>query len=254
MDVRSAPGEGSTFTVALRLPVIREEKAAREESAAEAITGYEGPRRSVLVVDDSESNRALLRDLLAPLGFEVLEAEGGERALTIAGEHRPDLVLMDLAMPDQSGEETTRRMRQMPELADVPIIASSASVGEPARERSASAGCDGFLPKPIALGALFEVLERHLGLTWIRTTIEAPRASTRPPSEPLIPPSPEVIARLFKLVERGRLQELAQELLALEAEDRRLGPWLQKARVLAEGFQVRELRALLVAPDPYSAT
>ena len=66
----------------------------------------------------------------------------------------------------------------------------------------------------------------------------------------MIPPSPEVIARLCELVERGRLQELAQELLALEAEDRRLGPWLQKARSLTEGFRVHELRATLIAPDP----
>ena len=76
-------------TVALRLPVIREEKPAREERATTAITGYEGPRRSVLVVDDGESNRALLRDALVPLGFEVLVAESGERALAMVGERRP---------------------------------------------------------------------------------------------------------------------------------------------------------------------
>jgi hypothetical protein len=75
------------------------------------------------------------------------------------------------------------------------------------------------------------------------------RASTPPPGEPLRAPSPEVRARLFALAERGRLQEIGQELLALEAEDPALGPWLRQARALAEEFRVHELCAMLAAPD-----
>jgi signal transduction histidine kinase/ligand-binding sensor domain-containing protein/DNA-binding NarL/FixJ family response regulator len=248
IDVRSAPGQGSTFSVALHLPVVREEAKAPERDKAFAITGYEGPRRTVLVADDHEENRAFLRDALAPLGFEVREAEGGQQALALAAERRPDLVLMDLSMPDLSGEETTRRLRRIPALAGVPIIASSASVGEAARAQSTAAGCDGFLPKPVQLGALFDVLERHLGLSWIRTPPAEQRASEAPPSGPLTLPSPEVLALLADLLDRGRLLELAQALVALEAEDGRLGPWVHKAHPLAEGFRIHELRALLTAP------
>ncbi|WP_438030733.1 ATP-binding protein [Sorangium sp. So ce233] len=248
ISVRSAPGAGSTFTVALCLPVVGEATPARPgDGAADAIAGYEGPRRSVLVADDLEDNRAFLRDALAPLGFEVIEAEGGERALALAAERRPDLVLMDLFMPDLRGEEAARRMRQVQGLASVPIIATSASVNEPAREQSAAAGCDGFLPKPIALGALLDALAHYLGLTWIRTAPAAERAAERPPSWPPIPPSPEVLARLSDLAERGRIQEFSQELRGLEVEDPQLGPWLQRVRALADEFRVHELRALLAA-------
>ncbi|WP_437774750.1 ATP-binding protein [Sorangium sp. So ce1097] len=248
ISVRSAPGAGSTFTVALCLPVVGEATPARPgDGAAEAIAGYEGPRRSVLVADDLADNRAFLRDALAPLGFEVIEAEGGERALALAAERRPDLVLMDLFMPDLRGEEAARRMRQVPGLVSVPIIATSASVNEPAREQSAAAGCDGFLPKPIALGALLDALAHYLGLTWIRTAPAAERAAERPPSGPPIPPSPEVLARLSDLAERGRIQEFSQELRRLEVEDPQLGPWLQRARALADEFRVHELRTLLAA-------
>ncbi|WP_437626795.1 hypothetical protein [Sorangium sp. So ce1151] len=103
------------------------------------------------------------------------------------------------------------------------------------------------MPKPIALGALLDALARHLGLTWIHAAPAAGRAGERPPSGPRIPPSPEVLARLADLAERGRLPELSQELRALEAEDPRLGPWLAEARALADEFRVRELRALLSA-------
>jgi hypothetical protein len=127
-------------------------------------------------------------------------------------------------------------------------------VGEAARAQSAAAGCNGFLPKPVQLGALFELLERHLGLSWIRTAPTEQPAADVSPSGPVTLPSQEVLARLNDLVERGRLKELGQALAALEAEDGRLGPWVQKARPLAEGFRVHELRAMLAAPGGEPAT
>jgi signal transduction histidine kinase/ActR/RegA family two-component response regulator len=245
IDVKSALGEGSTFTVALRLPVVRGEAPPADASAAEAITGYEGPRRAILVVDDHADNRAFLRDALAPLGLEVLEAAGGEAAVALAAERRPDLVLMDLHMPDIGGDEAARRIRQLPGLAELPIIATSASVQEPARAQSAAAGCDGFLPKPIDLGALLDLLERRLELTWILRAPEPPREAEAEAAGPKIPPPPEALARLVALVEVGRIQDLERALDALEAEDPRLGPWIAEARALAEVFRVHDLQALL---------
>ncbi|XXX80289.1 ATP-binding protein [Sorangium sp. So ce134] len=253
VDVESAPGEGSAFTVALDLPALAGESPAGERRGAGAIMGYEGARRAILVVDDHEDNRAFLRDALAPLGFEVLEAAGGEAAVALAAERRPDLVLMDLRMPDLGGDEAARRIRRLPGLSGVPILATSASVEAPERARSAAAGCDGFLPKPIELGALLELLERRLALTWIRAApdiarrVEGGGGSGAPPRAPVVPPPPEELARLAELVERGRLQDLVQRLAALEAEDPRLAPWLREVRGLAEEFRIRELGARLTA-------
>lgn len=102
--VRSAPGQGSTFTVTLQLHVLLERAPADERDALAAITGYEGAHRTILVVDDHPDNRALLRDTLAPLGFTVLEAASGESGIALAAELRPDLVLMDLVLPGLGGD------------------------------------------------------------------------------------------------------------------------------------------------------
>ncbi len=258
VDVESAPGEGSTFTVALDLPVLAGESPSGERRGGEAIAGYEGARRAILVVDDHEDNRAFLRDALAPLGFEVVEAAGGEAAVALAAGRRPDLVLMDLRMPDLGGDEAARRIRRLPGLSGVPILATSASVEAPERARSAAAGCDGFLPKPIELGALLEHLERRLALTWVRAAPEGARSvddgDGAPPRAPVVPPSPEELARLAELVERGRLQDLVQRLAALEAEDPRLAPWLREVRGLAEEFRIHELGARLAAPGEQPAS
>ncbi|KYG05887.1 hypothetical protein BE21_37940 [Sorangium cellulosum] len=254
VDVESAPGEGSAFTVALDLPVLSGESPAGERRGAAAITGYEGARRSILVVDDHEDNRAFLRDALAPLGFEVLEAAGGEAAVALAAGRRPDLVLMDLRMPDLGGDEAARRIRRLPGLAGVPILATSASVEAAERARSASAGCDGFLPKPIELGALLDLLERRLALTWVRAAsdgahgVDGGRGGSAPSRDRVVPPPPEELARLAELVDRGRIPDLVQRLAALEAEDPRLAPWLREVRGLAEEFRIHELGARLAAP------
>ncbi|MGK3983094.1 ATP-binding protein [Sorangium sp. So ce136] len=252
IDVESALGQGSTFTVALDLPELAGASPAGARRAAGAITGYEGARRTLLVADDHEDNRAFLRDALAPLGFEVEEAAGGEAAVALAEACRPDLVLMDLRMPDLGGDEAARRIRRLPGLAGVPILATSASVEAPERARSEAAGCDGFFPKPIDLGALLEELERRLALTWVRGVGDddgngdSNEARLR---EPVVPPAPDEVARLVDLAERGRIPELVQRLAALEAEDPRLGPWIREVRGLAEEFRIRELGARLAAPE-----
>ncbi|HEY9023489.1 MAG TPA: ATP-binding protein, partial [Burkholderiaceae bacterium] len=94
IEVKSKLGQGTVFTVTLRLVEVTAAKASAGLSW-EAIIGYEGKRRSILVVDDKADNRALLRDLLEPLGFEWLEADSGERSLALTRERTPDVILMD---------------------------------------------------------------------------------------------------------------------------------------------------------------
>ena len=113
------------------------------------ITGYSGPRRTVLVVDDIAANRAVLVELLRPLGFELVEAADGQEALELAQAMRPDLILMDRTMPVLDGLEATRQLRQLPALRSVPIIAVSASVSDADQAQSQEMGYDAFLPKPI---------------------------------------------------------------------------------------------------------
>src|SRR5262249_41518318 len=141
-------------TVTLALAEAREAARGGEAVPGETIIDYQGERRRILVVDDSAENRAVLRDMLVPLGFEFAEVPSGEAALRSVMERRPALILMDLSMPGLDGYETTRRLREMPELGPVVIMAISASISGPAQKKSLGAGCNDFLPKPVQVEAL----------------------------------------------------------------------------------------------------
>src|SRR6185503_6634703 len=115
---------GSTFSFTLDVPVLTAQYA---QAPASRITGYGGARRTVLVVDDIAENRAVLRDLLYEVGFNTCEATSGQEAMDTARSRRPDLVLMDIVMPDMSGLEAIRGLRQIGGMERLPIIAVSAS-------------------------------------------------------------------------------------------------------------------------------
>ncbi|HEU4538397.1 MAG TPA: response regulator, partial [Polyangiaceae bacterium] len=253
IGVESEPGRGSVFTVALRLPKAAEAAAAGAPFAWETVTGYEGERRTIMVVDDNPHNRALMRDLLAPLGFAVVTAEGGPEALALAEAERPALILMDLTMPRLDGYEATRRLRRLPGGAKTVIIASSATISNEAKQKSLDAGCDEFLPKPVHVGALLRALQRHLGLSWVHQGAPPEGPAAAPPSgaagaPPTPPPAPEV-ALLVDLAQRGRVRNLLKESDRIEAENPHPRPWVERVRTLARGFQMKELCEFLQAPS-----
>ncbi|WP_437566953.1 ATP-binding protein [Sorangium sp. So ce542] len=246
IDVESAQGRGSVFTVALPLEEAAPKASTRAASTWEDIAGYEGERRTILVVDDNAENRALLRDALAPLGFALREAESGAQALAVAAEHRPGLVIMDHAMPGLDGFETARRLREIPALGEVVVIGSSASVSDADRLRGIAAGCDDFLPKPVDVGALLDKIQRHLGLTW-RSRRDGPPSpgSTGEEIGRQSRPSTEQISALRELLRRGRVEELLAEAQKLEQAEPRLAGWMAQVRALAQAYKLRELRELL---------
>jgi two-component system, cell cycle response regulator DivK len=106
--------------------------------------------KRILVVEDTEDNRQIVRDLLTSVGYELIEAVDGAEGVAMAQSHRPDLILMDMQLPELDGYEATRRIRAIPELAKVPIIAvtSYALSGDEAKTRAA--GCDGYVAKPFS--------------------------------------------------------------------------------------------------------
>ena len=104
--------------------------------------------KRILVVEDQEDNRQILRDLLTSAGFEVIEAADGETGLAAAAVHRPDLILMDIQLPGLDGYEATRRLKADAVLHTIPIIVvtSYALDGDPDKARAA--GCDAYISKP----------------------------------------------------------------------------------------------------------
>jgi two-component system cell cycle response regulator DivK len=103
----------------------------------------------ILVVEDNDKNLKLVRDLLVLKGYAVLEAVTGEQGLRVAVEHRPDLILMDIQLPDLDGVAALNRLRADPGTASIPVVALTAFAMKEDRERFLSAGFDGYLAKPI---------------------------------------------------------------------------------------------------------
>ena len=118
---------------------------------------------TVLVVDDSDDIRGLLRLLLERRGCRVVEAEDGQEAVARAAEVRPDLILMDLSMPVLDGYEATRRIHEQPQLMNIPVVAVSACCDAPSRSEALAAGCVACLGKPVDLRRLDGLLTEHLG-------------------------------------------------------------------------------------------
>jgi two-component system cell cycle response regulator DivK len=104
----------------------------------------------ILVIEDMEDNRRILRDLLTNAGFELLEAADGEQGIVAAAEHRPDLILMDIQLPKVDGYEATRRIKANPDLRHIPIIAVTSYALSGDEAKAAAAGCDGYLAKPFS--------------------------------------------------------------------------------------------------------
>ena len=118
--------------------------------------------KRILVVEDQEDNRQILRDLLSTADIEITEAENGEQALAAVAKQRPDLILMDIQLPVMDGYEATRRIKGNPATKDIPIIVvtSYALSGDEARAREA--GCDDYVTKPYSPRALLAKIREYL--------------------------------------------------------------------------------------------
>ena len=119
--------------------------------------------KTILIVEDNEKNMKLARDILRAKGYATLEAVNGLDGVQLALQHKPDLVLMDIQLPDINGIEAFERIRANAETAKVPVIAFTASVTTGDRSRIGDAGFDGFLGKPINLKEFLETVRRTLG-------------------------------------------------------------------------------------------
>ncbi|MEJ7578095.1 MAG: response regulator [Pyrinomonadaceae bacterium] len=121
------------------------------------------PNHKILVVDDYADSRALLVTLLRNKGFDVIEATDGYEGVQRAANENPDLILMDLAMPQLDGVAAIQRIRQLPELAETPIFALSAYMMNEVRDDAIAAGCNELFSKPLDIPALLERIDDQLG-------------------------------------------------------------------------------------------
>ncbi|MEW5861013.1 MAG: response regulator, partial [Cyanobacteriota bacterium] len=252
LEVKSAIAQGSIFWIELDLPEVSDWHQT-SKTDERSIIGFVGAPRKVLIADDKWENRAVLLNLLSPLGFEVIEAKDGQDCLRKAAEFKPDVVLMDLVMPVLDGFEATRQLRQTNELQDVVVIAASASAFNQDYRQSLAAGCNDFISKPIQTQKLLERLQRHLGLEWVyeRKGISEERnasvgeSSSSPASAILVSPPPETVNALYNLALIGDVLGIQEQAAKLEKIDEKLFPFTTELRQLAKNFQVKKLQEFI---------
>src|ERR1700753_738476 len=119
--------------------------------------------KTVLIVEDNELNMKLFHDLLEAQGYETLETREGLQALSLARQHRPDLILMDIQLPEISGLEVTKWLKEDDDLASIPVVAVTAFAMKGDEERIREGGCEAYLSKPISVGKFIETVRRFIG-------------------------------------------------------------------------------------------
>ena len=119
--------------------------------------------RRVLIVEDHEDNRRIVRDLLASAGFTLLEAAAGDEGVAMAERERPDLILMDIQLPGLDGYEATRRIKANPELRHIPVIVVTSYALSGDEAKALAAGADGYVSKPFSPRALLAKIREYLG-------------------------------------------------------------------------------------------
>jgi two-component system cell cycle response regulator DivK len=119
-------------------------------------------RKCILVVEDQEDNRQILRDLLASGGFDMIEAENGVDAITAAEASRPDLILMDIQLPVLDGYEATRRIKANPDLNSIPIIVVTSYALSGDEDKARRAGCDDYVAKPFSPRELLAKIKAYV--------------------------------------------------------------------------------------------
>lgn len=234
LTVHSEPGKGTRFQVRLFLSEVRAPQAVVHQM--HDIIGYQGPRRRILVVDDHLEHRRVLAGLLEPLGFAIEQAASGHDAIRQVGLNAPDLILMDLSMPQMDGFETSRLIRRNAQ-CQAPIIVISANAFADDRERSFAAYCNDYLAKPVHAPALLERIQQQLGLVWLKRQNEDTPAQAQ--TETL--PSATELAELRELAALGYMRGIQEKLDAIEQQTPACAPFTRRLRVLAKGFRLDEL-------------
>ncbi len=253
LHVESKVGRGSKFWFEIELPEVfwgfggskmnhkniigyQIPKPSAEGNLKASFVIPTGQKIKIMVADDKAENRNILKELLEPVGFEVIEATDGQEAVVLADSVCPEVILMDLVMPVLNGFEATKQIRQIAKLKDTIIMVTSASVFEHTQQQSLAIGCNDYLAKPIKLHHLLEKLQFHLKLNWV---YEQPAVNIEPKEQlALIAPPVEELQILHQLVVIGDVTDLQSRLTALEKLDAKFLPLVTKIKQWVYDFEL----------------
>ncbi len=253
LEVKSDVERGSLFSVDVAFG-ITDTPSAIPKPKHIAVTGYTGPQRKILIADDNPENRSVLRYMLTPLHFGVIEARNGQEALEKMQTLHPDVILMDMVMPVSDGFEATQKIRHYESRLALPvdskplrtpIIAITAKAFINDKQKCLDAGCDDFIPKPVNVDELLEKLQRHLTLDWIYEDTQPEAVEFVDNASPIVPPGSKDLKLLIESAQVGDIRSIRKRAGDLEKADPRMEPFARRLKQLAEQFQIDKIRKML---------
>ena len=247
IKIESNLDSGSKFWFDADLKVSKKKIEEKSDSLINSqIIGLKHCKPNILIVDEQWENRSIIVNCLKAIGFDCYEANNGQEGLTKAEQIKPDLIITDISMPEMDGLEMIQILRKNQEFGQVPIVVSSASVYEKDIKQSLAAGANEFLPKPIQIDNLLEILQNYLQLEWIYAKNEEKSLNEEfINQQELIAPSGAEMDKLFDLAMRGNFNGIENLLDNLESSDKSFKPFVAKVRELADNFQFKQIRAYI---------
>ncbi len=249
ITVRSEVGRGSVFQVKLLLSEVARPRSG--PPIERRVRGYDGPRQTILVVDDDHLHRDLVVELLEPLGFKVLTAASGAACLALMEECRPNLILLDISMPEMDGWTVARRLRQSARERPA-IIMLSAITMEKERDFEPERIYDGYMIKPIDLRQLLEQFHTLLNIEWTTRDDDGDDATTLQPaaaaaSAVLHGPPDDDIDALIGLGQIGHFRGINAKLDEIERTSPHAAAFVTELRTIVNSFNLSRLLTVLEA-------
>lgn len=250
IQVRSEPGIGSIFWFDVKMPGAGEWLSPEPINDYRQIIGIHNRHPQLLIVDDQQENRTVMKNLLEPIGFEVMEATNGKEGLKKAIDQCPDVIITDLVMPGLDGFSMIRQLRNLEVTKNTIIIASSASVFAADQYQSLVAGSNDFLPKPVQMSELLAKLQQYLELEWVYASDQNPllppeTSSANTANELVIYPAPKQLEYFHELAQKGNMREIMRQAENLEANDAKFANFAKIVYQLAQEFQDQEILTFL---------
>jgi CHASE2 domain-containing sensor protein/CheY-like chemotaxis protein len=248
IQVQSSPGEGSIFWLDVTVPALISQDWQLEGSIPkqEKIIGIQGNPPHILIIDDDANHRLMLTSLLQEIGCQVQEASDGKQGLQLVSETKPDMILLDLAMPNMDGFEVMVHLQANPQTKSIPIIVCSANVFEENRQQSLDAGAAAFIPKPFQRDELLHGLRSLLKVDWsyAAESQKSPQSIPQPAvtNSELVLPSQDVLQQLYHLAMMGDIPAIEEMLKAQVDQNQQLVAFSTELTKLTAGFQTAKIR------------
>ncbi|MFP4350292.1 MAG: PAS domain S-box protein [Desulfococcaceae bacterium] len=245
ITVESTAGRGSTFR--FEIPLYEAGSGGRTEKSGRSglISGYEGKRRKVLIVDDFELNLQVVRAMIEPLGFAIEEASDALEAVSRAEAFKPDLIFMDWVLPGIGGREAVRRIRTIGGGGGPVIIVITGHADSQTQNEIRKSGADDCIFKPISQEELLRKIEHHLSLCWQYDSPKISAAKEETPEMPPISPPKADIDALYGMSRIGNLSGICAHVKHMRRTDPKMEPFCRHLETLAQDCDITAIRNLM---------